>query len=90
MVVPPWEVLGAPQLTVDPAQPGAVRSASMKKRAPVKKKSAAAKPRAAKKSSAKVKKPAARAAAAPTPRAQAYTPAPIKTDGWAPFRYPLQ
>ena len=89
MVVPPWEVLGAPQLTVDPAQPGAVRSASMKKRAPAKKKSVA-KPRAAKKSSAKVKKPAARAAAAPTPRAQAYTPAPIKTDGWAPFRYPLQ
>jgi hypothetical protein len=62
----------------------------MKKRAPAKKKSAA-KPRpAAKKSSAKVKKPAARAAAAPAPRAQAYTPAPIKTDGWAPFRYPLR
>jgi hypothetical protein len=62
----------------------------MKKRAPAKKKKTAAKPRAAKKSSAKVKKPAARAAAAPAPRAQAYTPAPIKTDGWAPFRYPLQ
>jgi len=62
----------------------------MKKRAPAKKKGAAKPRAAAKKSSAKVKKPAARAAAGPAPRAQAYTPAPIKTDGWAPFRYPLQ
>ena len=57
----------------------------MKKRAPTKKKSAA-KPRAAKKSSSKAKKPAA----TPAPRVQAYTPQPIKSDGWAPFRYPLQ
>jgi hypothetical protein len=61
----------------------------MKKRAPTKKKSAA-KPRAAKKSSSKARKPAARAAATPAPRVQAYTPQPIKSDGWAPFRYPLQ
>jgi hypothetical protein len=61
----------------------------MKKRAPTKKKSAA-KPRAAKKSSSKAKKPAARVAATPAPRAQPYTPQPLKTDGWAPFRYPLQ
>jgi hypothetical protein len=69
----------------------------MKKRTPSKKKSAA-KPRAAKKSPPKARKPAARAAAAPAPRAaaapaprvQAYTPQPLKTDGWAPFRYPLQ
>ena len=62
----------------------------MKKRAPTTKKKSAAKPRAAKKSSAKAKKPAARAAATPAPRVQAYTPQPLKTDGWAPFRYPLQ
>jgi len=61
----------------------------MKKRTATKKKSAA-KPRAAKKSSSKARKPAARAAATPAPRVQPYTPQPIKTDGWAPFRYPLQ
>jgi len=61
----------------------------MKKRTAAKKKSAA-KPRAAKKSSSKAGKPAARAVAAPAPRVQPYTPQPIKTDGWAPFRYPLQ
>ena len=61
----------------------------MKKRTATKKKSAA-KPRAAKKSSAKASKPAPRAAAAPAARAQSYTPQPLKTDGWAPFRYPLQ
>ena len=62
----------------------------MKKRTATKKKSAA-KPRAAKKkSSSKARKPAARAASAPAPRVQPYTPQPIKTDGWAPFRYPLQ
>jgi len=63
--------------------------ATMKKRTATRKKSAA-KPRAAKKSPAKAKKPAARAATAPAPRVQPYTPQPIKTDGWAPFRYPLQ
>ena len=61
----------------------------MKKRTATKKKSGA-KPRAAKKSPSKASKPAARAAAAPAPRVQPYTPQPIKTDGWAPFRYPLQ
>ena len=63
----------------------------MKKRAPTKKKKkSAAKPRAAKKSSVKAKKPATRAAATPAPRVQPYTPQAIKSDGWAPFRYPLQ
>ena len=62
----------------------------MKKHAPKKKKSAAKPPRAAKKSSVKAKKPATRAAATPAPRAQPYTPQAIKSDGWAPFRYPLQ
>ena len=61
----------------------------MKKRAPTKKKSAA-KPPAAKKSSAKPKKPVTGAAATPAPRAQPYTPQALKSDGWAPFRYPLQ
>ena len=61
----------------------------MKKRTAAKTKSAA-KPRAAKKSSSKARKPAARAAVAPVARVQPYTPQPIKTDGWAPFRYPLQ
>jgi hypothetical protein len=62
----------------------------MKKRTATTKKKSAAKPRAAKKSSVKAKKPATRAAATPAPRAQPYTPQAIKSDGWAPFRYPLQ
>ena len=60
----------------------------MKKRTVTKKKSAA-KPRAAKKSSSKAKKPVARPAVTSAPRAQPYTPPPLKTDCWAPFRYPL-
>jgi hypothetical protein len=61
----------------------------MKKRAS--KKTSGAKPAAAKKTSgAKVRKPAAKAAATTTPKATPYTPAPLKGDGWPPFRYPLQ
>ena len=64
----------------------------MKKRAT---KKSAAKPRAAKKASVKAKKPAtkkpvARAGATPAARVTPYTLAPIKSDGWPPFRYPLQ
>jgi len=62
----------------------------MKKRAP--KKKTAAKPSAAKvtkTSSARAKKPAARAAGTATAKATPYTPAPLKGDGWPPFRYPL-
>jgi hypothetical protein len=51
----------------------------------------AAKPSAAKKkSSAGARKPAAKAAVTTTPKATPYTPAPLKGDGWPPFRYPLQ
>ena len=68
----------------------------MKKRAP--KKKAVARPIAAKKSPAKAKKPATKAApvaaakAVPAAAAKAapYNPAPLKGDGWPPFRYPLQ
>jgi len=60
----------------------------MKKR-PTKTKSAA-KPRAVKKPSAKAKRPTAKKKAAATAaKATAYTPAPLKGDGWPPFRYPL-
>jgi hypothetical protein len=62
----------------------------MKKRAAKAKR--AAKPSAAKKSSAKTKaktKPAAKTAAT-APKPSPYTPAPIKGDGWPPFRYPLE
>jgi hypothetical protein len=50
----------------------------------------AAKPRAAKKAGVKSKKPAARTAVAATAKATPYTPAPLKGDGWPPFRYPLR
>jgi hypothetical protein len=61
----------------------------MKKRAP--KKKTAAKPTAAKKQSpAKAKKPAARKAPTAAVKTPPYTPAPLKGDGWPPFRYPLQ
>lgn len=62
----------------------------MKKR--VAKKKPAAKRAVAKKktSPAKAKKPAARAAGPATARVASYTPAPLKGDGWPPFRYPLQ
>ena len=53
----------------------------------------AAKPSAAKASGPRAKKPAAKAAkaaVAATPKATPYTPAPLKGDGWPPFRYPLQ
>jgi hypothetical protein len=61
----------------------------MKKRAATKKKSVA-KPAAKKQSgSARAGKPAPKAAA-PVARASSYTPAPIRGDGWPPFRYPLQ
>lgn len=51
----------------------------------------AAKPAAKKKTStAKAKKPAAKTAATGTVKATPYTPAPLKGDGWPPFRYPLQ
>jgi hypothetical protein len=63
----------------------------MKKRAP-KKKKAAVKPGAAKAkktSSAKAKRPVAKAAATVTVKATPYSPAPLKSDGWPPFRYPL-
>jgi hypothetical protein len=62
----------------------------MKKR-PAKRKTAA-KPGAAKKktSTAKAKKPAATTVGAATAKAPPYTPAPLKGDGWPPFRYPLQ
>jgi hypothetical protein len=68
----------------------------MKKRAAKTKR--AAKPSAAKKAGARTKKPAAKKPAAKTvksavtvtPKATPYTPAPLKGDGWPPFRYPLQ
>jgi len=60
----------------------------MKKRA--KKTKSVVKPGVAKKGAAKPGKPAARAAAAPAAKATPYTPAPIKSDGWPPFRYPLK
>ena len=50
----------------------------------------AAKPRAAKKAGVKSTKPAARTAVTATAKATPYTPAPLKSDGWAPFRYPLR
>lgn len=61
----------------------------MKKRA---KKSAAKSVAPKKKAAARAKKPASRksAAAPATPRsASTYTPAPLASDGWPPFRYPL-
>jgi hypothetical protein len=58
------------------------KSASKRKRA--------AKPSAARKSTAKTKKPAAKAAGTATVKVTPYTPAPLKGDGWPPFRYPLQ
>ena len=61
----------------------------MKKRA-AKKKSTARPTRAKKTGTAKGKKPAAKAAATPAPKVTPYTPAPLKGDGWPPFRYPLQ
>ena len=62
----------------------------MKKRAL--KKKPAARPRAAKKktSTAKATKPAAKTAGPAAVKAAPYTPAPLKGDGWPPFRYPLQ
>jgi hypothetical protein len=61
----------------------------MKKRAAKAKR--AVKPRAAaKKVGAKTKKPAAKTAATTTAKVAPYTPAPLKGDGWPPFRYPLQ
>lgn len=62
----------------------------MKKRAA--KKKPAAKSGAAKKktSTARAKKPAAKTAGPATARVASYTPAPLKGDGWPPFRYPLQ
>ncbi len=60
----------------------------MKKPAP--KKKAVARPIAAKKSPAKAKKPAAKAAPVAAAKAAPYNPAPLKGDGWPPFRYPLQ
>jgi hypothetical protein len=65
----------------------------MKKHA---KKKGGAKASATKKVGARAKKPAATRSAgkaAPTAAggpASTYTPAPIKGDGWPPFRYPLQ
>jgi hypothetical protein len=59
----------------------------MKRRA--KKTKSAAKPRTAKKGAAKPKQSAGKAAA-PATKPTPYTPAPIKSDGWPPFRYPLQ
>ena len=61
----------------------------MKKRAS--KKKSTARPVAAKRktSGAKPKKSAAKKPAA-TVKPTAYAPAPIKGDGWPPFRYPLQ
>jgi hypothetical protein len=57
----------------------------------------AAKPGAARKAGARTKQPAARkastatkAAVTGTPKATPYVPAPLKGDGWPPFRYPLQ
>ena len=59
---------------------------------PASKKKGAAKSTAVKKKTgtAKAKKPAAKAAGTATAKAAPYTPAPIKGDGWPPFRYPLQ
>jgi hypothetical protein len=60
----------------------------MKKRAATKK--SAAKPRAAKKAGTRTKpKPAARTGS-PTVKVSGYTPPALKSDGWPPFRYPLQ
>jgi hypothetical protein len=60
----------------------------MKKRAAKPKR--AAKSAAKTKSSAGARKPAAKAAVTTTPKATPYTPAPLKSDGWPPFRYPLR
>jgi hypothetical protein len=60
----------------------------MKKRAVKAKR--AAKPSAAKKTGGRTKKPASKVAVMDTPKATPYTPAPLKSDGWPPFRYPLQ
>ena len=61
----------------------------MKKPAP--KKKTVARPVAAKKKSpAQAKKPAAKAAPMAAAKAAPYNPAPLKGDGWPPFRYPLQ
>jgi hypothetical protein len=59
----------------------------MKKRA---KKSAAKTAAPKKKAGAKAKKPTTTKAAAPVTRSvSTYTPAPLTSDGWPPFRYPL-
>ena len=50
----------------------------------------AARPSAAKKSGTKARKPAAKTAVTATAKVTPYTPAPLKSDGWAPFRYPLR
>jgi hypothetical protein len=67
----------------------------MKKRAA--KAKPAAKSRAAaragartKKPAARAKKPAARTAETTSTKVTPYTPAPLRGDGWPPFRYPLQ
>jgi hypothetical protein len=58
---------------------------------PASKTKRAAKPSATKKKSkARAKKPTAKAAGTAAAKATAYTPPPLKGDGWPPFRYPLQ
>jgi hypothetical protein len=39
---------------------------------------------------AKARKPAAKATGTATAKVTPYTPAPLRGDGWPPFRYPLQ
>ena len=81
---------------VDRLPTRAVPCAPMKKRAS--KKKSTARPVAAKRKTggakpkkSAAKKPAAKAAGAATVKPTTpYTPAPIKGDGWPPFRYPLQ
>jgi hypothetical protein len=60
----------------------------MKRRA---KKSGAKSVAPKKKAAARAKKPASRKSAAPSATTVSrYTPAPLTSDGWPPFRYPLQ
>jgi hypothetical protein len=61
--------------------------------APAKKPGAAKKPVVAQKAAAKPAKkvaPSPAPAATGAPRNQTYTPQPIESTGWAPFRYPPQ
>ncbi len=77
---------GTGRESIDRSAYAAVPFAAMKKRAAKTKGSAKAK-RAAKPSAGRS---ARTTTASATSRAASYTPAPLKSDGWPPFRYNVQ